>query len=881
MEKRYFDFRDIFQVVGYGFSGRKISVHFIGLVLAYLIYEILVYLSLFTAGGTAAQDFWNEHALLPVLPIGNAALTQITEIAMWIGLISFACIFFLASTVASKITIEQLRGDFFFSVGDALTFLKAHYKSVLGAFISLLLIQIFLALIPLSIAGLGKLPIVGKPFLMLASLFMPLGFFLGVLIAFITVVFGVSLLFVPAVIATTGADAFETIYQQFAIVWNKPWRMVCYEALLLLLKLIFVPIWAFFCLYGFSIVLLPVRLLHAEELKSFMSHANRWLNGAIEKLATLPSINAFGVFNVNSGTQETVAFTTTVTAISLTITVLMGAALVVAHLFSIASAGNTLIYTILRKKIDGYDLLVPLNSESTGSNDVSGAIGKKMFQKMITKVFGSKEDRDVKKFRDIVEAVNQREPEIKKLTDAQLQSKTPAFRQRLDAGESLDELLPDAFATVREGAVRTLKQRHYDVQIMGGVALHQGNIAEMRTGEGKTLTSTLAVYLNALTGKGVHLATVNDYLARRDAEWMGKIYNFLGLSVGLTLSQMPHEQKRLGYKADITYGVHSEFGFDYLWDNKALSYDAKVQRGHVYAILDEVDSILVDEARTPLIISEPSGKPADLYKQINSVVLHLRKDEHFQIDQQGKSRGSVMLTDEGVEEVERRLGVGNLYEHTNIAMVHHVNQALTAHQLYKSDVDYLVENGEVLLVDEFTGRKQVGRRLSEGLHQAIEAKERVRILQENQTGAKITYQNYFRMYDKLAGMTGTAATEANEFAHIYGLEVSVIPTNEPMIRLDNSDQIYKTEAAKYNAVLQDIVEQHEKGRPVLVGTISIENSEKLSKMLKSKHRNIRHQVLNAKEHAHEADIIAQAGCTGCRDDRHQHGRSGGRYFTRW
>ena len=342
----------------------------------------------------------------------------------------------------------------------------------------------------------------------------------------------------------------------------------------------------------------------------------------------------------------------------------------------------------------------------------------------------------------------------------------------------------------------------------------------------------------------------------------GENLQLLGLSVGLTLSQMPHEQKRLGYKADITYGVHSEFGFDYLWDNKALSFEAKVQRRHVYAILDEVDSILIDEARTPLIISEPSGKPADLYKQINNVVLHLRKDEHFQIDQQGKSRGSVTLTDEGVEEVERRLGVGNLYEHTNIAMVHHVNQALTAHHLYKSDVDYLVENGEVLLVDEFTGRKQVGRRLSEGLHQAIEAKERVRILQENQTGAKITYQNYFRMYDKLAGMTGTAATEANEFAHIYGLEVSVIPTNEPMIRADNSDQIYKSEEAKYKAVLQDIVEQHEKGRPVLVGTISIENSEKLSKMLKSKHRNIRHQVLNAKEHDHEADIIAQAGTPG-------------------
>ena len=482
-----------------------------------------------------------------------------------------------------------------------------------------------------------------------------------------------------------------------------------------------------------------------------------------------------------------------------------------------------------------------------------------MFQKVMTKVFGSKEDRDVKKFRDIVEAVNQRETDVKKLTDTQLQSKTTEFRQKLDAGASLDELLPDAFAVVREAAVRTLKQRHYDVQIMGGAALHQGCIAEMRTGEGKTLTSTLAVYLNALTRKGVHVATVNDYLARRDAEWMGKIYNFLGLSVGLTLNLIPYEQKKLGYKADITYGVHSEFGFNYLHDNSALSLDAKVQRGHAYAILDEVDSILIDEARTPLIISIAAGKPAELYRQVNSVVTHLKEGEHFQIDQQGKSRGSVTLTDEGVEEVERRLGVGNLYDHTNIAMVHHVNQALTANHLYKRDVDYLVENGEVLLVDEFTGRKQIGRRLSEGLHQAIEAKERVRVVQENETSAKITYQNYFRMYDKLAGMTGTAATEANEFAHIYGLEVAVIPTNEPMIRMDNPDQIYATENAKYEAVLSDIVEEHEKGRPILVGTASIESSEKLSKLLRTKHRDIKHQVLNAKEHAHEADIIAQAG----------------------
>ena len=485
-----------------------------------------------------------------------------------------------------------------------------------------------------------------------------------------------------------------------------------------------------------------------------------------------------------------------------------------------------------------------------------------MFQKVMNKVFGTKEDRDVKRFREIVEAVNQRESEIKRLTDGQLQAKTPWFRRQLDAGASLDELLPEVFAVVRETAVRTLKQRHYDVQIIGGAALHQGAIAEMRTGEGKTLTSTLAVYLNALTGNGVHLATVNDYLARRDAEWMGKIYNFLGLSVGLTLSLMPHEQKKLAYKNDITYGVHSEFGFDYLNDNRAHTIETKVQRGHRFAILDEVDSILIDEARTPLIISDPSNKPAELYRKINSVVTQLRNEEHYIIDKKGKSRGSVTLTDEGVDEVQRRLGLENLYDHNNIMLVHHVNQSLTAHHLYKSDIHYLVENGEVLLIDEFTGRKQIGRRLSEGLHQAIEAKERVKIAQENETFAKITYQNYFRMYEKLAGMTGTAATEANEFAHIYGLDVVVVPTNEPMIRIDHPDQIYTTEEAKYSAVLSDIAEQHEKGCPVLVGTISIENSEKLSKLLRARHRNIKHQILNAKEHAREADIIAQAGMPG-------------------
>ena len=373
MEKRYFDFRDIFQVIRYGFSGRKIAVHFIGLVLAYLIYETLVYLSLVIVGGTAVQDFWNKYALLPLLPFGDAGLTQTTEIAMWIGMVSFACIFFLASTVASKITIEQLRGNFFFSVGDALTFLKGHWKSVLGAFIGLLLIQIFLAIVPLSIAGIAKLPAVGKPFLMLTSLLMPIGFFLGLLMVLIAIVFSTSLLFVPAVAATTGADAFEIIYQQFAIVWNKPWLLVCYEAMLLLIKFIFVPIWAFFCLAGFSIVMLPTRLLHTEATQQFMGYANLWLGGAVEKIATLPYINNIGVFNTGTSDQMptltgVATVTTPVTAIFLTITLLMSAGLVIAYLFSIASAGNTVIYTIVRKKLDGQNLLVPSELQLTGTN---------------------------------------------------------------------------------------------------------------------------------------------------------------------------------------------------------------------------------------------------------------------------------------------------------------------------------------------------------------------------------------------------------------------------------------------------------------------------------------------------------------------------------
>ncbi len=485
-----------------------------------------------------------------------------------------------------------------------------------------------------------------------------------------------------------------------------------------------------------------------------------------------------------------------------------------------------------------------------------------MLQKVLTKVFGSKQDRDMKQLQPIVDKINQLEPEMQRLSDAALQSKTPHFRERLDTGESLDALLPEAFAAVREAAVRTLNQRHYDVQLMGGVVFHQGKIAEMKTGEGKTLTSTLAVYLNALAGKGVHVVTVNDYLAKRDAEWMGKIYTFLGLSVGLTYSGLPHNLKALGYKSDITYGVHSEFGFDYLWDNKGQTLEEKVQRGHHYAIVDEVDSILIDEARTPLIIAEPQGEPVELYKKIDAAVRRLKSEGHYERDEKSSKRGTVALTEEGVEEIERLLGLEDLYGHESMNWVHHVNQALIGHTLYKRDVDYVVQGGEVIIVDEFTGRLQEGRRFNEGLHQALEAKEHVRIKQENQTGASITYQNYFRMYKKLAGMTGTAETEAAEFAHVYGLDVVVVPTNEPMIRIDHSDVIYKTEAAKYRAVLEDIIEQNEQGRPVLVGTISIENSEKLSQILRKKRRDIKHQVLNAKEHTHEATIIAQAGVPG-------------------
>ncbi|HID56452.1 TPA: preprotein translocase subunit SecA, partial [Candidatus Poribacteria bacterium] len=483
--------------------------------------------------------------------------------------------------------------------------------------------------------------------------------------------------------------------------------------------------------------------------------------------------------------------------------------------------------------------------------------------KLVDKIIGSKNDRVLKKLWPIVERVNALEPQIKKLTDDELRKKTDEFKERLKRGETLDDLLPEAFAVVREAAVRTLGQRHYDVQVLGAIVLHTGNIAEMKTGEGKTLAATMPAYLNALTGKGVHIATVNDYLARRDAEWMGPIYELLGLSVGVTYS-MPHlppeevyRRKKEAYNADITYGVHSEFGFDYLRDNMALSLDQKVQRGHYYAIVDEVDSILIDEARTPLIISGSRAESTDIYKLANAVVLQLREGVDYEVDHKESKRGTVYLTEEGVAKVERILKIDNLFDYKNMDLFHYINQALIAHTLYKKDVDYVVTNGQVIIVDEYTGRLQYGRRFSDGLHQALEAKEHVKIIEETQTLARISYQNYFRMYEKLAGMTGTAATEEKEFIEIYGMHVVVIPTNKPMIRIDYPDVVYKTEDAKFRAVVREIKELYKQGRPVLVGTISIEKSERLSRMLKKER--IPHQVLNAKNHAAEAEIIKKAG----------------------
>jgi preprotein translocase subunit SecA len=477
-----------------------------------------------------------------------------------------------------------------------------------------------------------------------------------------------------------------------------------------------------------------------------------------------------------------------------------------------------------------------------------------MLTKILQKVVGTKNERELKRLKPIVERINALEPSMQKLSDAELQRKTVEFKERLEKGESLDSLLPEAFAVVRETARRVLGMRHFDVQLMGGIVLHQGKIAEMKTGEGKTLVATLPAYLNALTGKGVHIVTVNDYLAKRDAEWMAPIYRFLGLTVGYITSGMDNEERKKAYLCDITYGTNSEFGFDYLRDNMKYSLEDMVQRGHYYAIIDEVDSILIDEARTPLIISGPSEESTDLYYYVDEIVRKLKKDVHFTVDEKSKS---AHLTEEGIAECERLLGIKNLYHPRYVRLVHHINQALRAHHLFKRDVDYVVKDGKVIIVDEFTGRLMPGRRWSDGLHQAIEAKERLRIEAENQTLAMITIQNYFRMYEKLAGMTGTAETEAAEFKEIYNLDVVVIPTHKPMIREDLPDLVFRTMKEKFERVVQEIEENYRKGRPVLVGTTSIEKSEILSKMLKKK--KIPHQVLNAKHHEKEAQIIAQAG----------------------
>ncbi len=476
---------------------------------------------------------------------------------------------------------------------------------------------------------------------------------------------------------------------------------------------------------------------------------------------------------------------------------------------------------------------------------------------VIEKIGQLGEGRRRKRLEQLVGIVNTFEPEVEELSDGELRGKTAEFRRRLEEGATLDDLLPEAFACVREAARRAIGQRPFDVQVMGAIVLHQGNIAEMKTGEGKTLVSTMPAYLNALEGKGVHVVTVNDYLAKRDSEWMGPIYRALGLSVGLIQASMTPAERRPAYAADITYGTNNEFGFDYLRDNMAMRLDEMVQRGHHYAIVDEVDSILIDEARTPLIISGMVADSAKWYQTFARLAPRLRRDEDYEVDEAKKT---IAITEAGVAKVEEALGLDNLYEHVHTPLVHHLHNAIRAKELYHRDVEYIVTSGEVKIVDEFTGRVLEGRRYSEGLHQAIEAKEGVRIKEENQTLATITIQNYFKMYEKLAGMTGTAKTQLAEFQEVYGLDVVEIPTNRPMIRVDQQDLIYKTEDAKWNAVVEDIVERHERGQPVLVGTVSIEKSEKLSGYLNR--RGIPHHVLNAKNYEKEAMIVAQAGRRG-------------------
>jgi preprotein translocase subunit SecA len=477
-----------------------------------------------------------------------------------------------------------------------------------------------------------------------------------------------------------------------------------------------------------------------------------------------------------------------------------------------------------------------------------------MFGMIVKKIFGTKNERYLKKLQPIVAKINDLEPEIQGLSDDQLKQKIADFRQEVKNGRKLDEILPEVFAIVREASKRVLDMRHFDVQLIGGIVLHEGKIAEMKTGEGKTLVATLPVVLNALTGRGVHVVTVNDYLAQRDAEWMGKLYNFLGLSVGVIVHGLSDEERKEAYAADVTYGTNNEFGFDYLRDNMKFYPEQLVQRELYYAIVDEVDSILIDEARTPLIISGPSEESTALYVRINNIIPSLKKEEHFTIDEKARS---VTLTDEGVQRVEEILKIDNLFDPRHITYQHHILQALKAHYLFKRDVDYIVKDDQVIIVDEFTGRLMPGRRYSDGLHQALEAKEGVKVEGENQTLASITFQNYFRMYEKLAGMTGTADTEAVEFKQIYDLDVIVIPTHKPMIRKDYPDVIYKTQEEKYRAIAEEIKELHSKGQPVLVGTTSIEKSELLSRMLKK--MRIPHEVLNAKHHEKEAEIVAKAG----------------------
>ncbi|HOF03699.1 MAG TPA: preprotein translocase subunit SecA, partial [Atribacterota bacterium] len=476
---------------------------------------------------------------------------------------------------------------------------------------------------------------------------------------------------------------------------------------------------------------------------------------------------------------------------------------------------------------------------------------------IINKLFGDPNIRELNKLNPLVDKINQLDKEIKNLGDTVLQEKTLYFKKQIAQGITVDEILPEAFAVVREVARRTINMRHFDVQLIGGMVLHQGKIAEMATGEGKTLVATLPAYLNALTGKSVHIITVNDYLAKRDRFWMGPVYEFLGLKVGLIQHDMNTEQRKEAYQSDVVYGTNNEFGFDYLRDNMSISPEEIVQYEHEFAIVDEIDSILIDEARTPLIISGPTEESTSKYFQIDKLIYHLKEEQDYKINEKEKT---AYLTEEGVARMEKLLAVNNLYAQNNVHLQHHIIQALKAHKLFRRDVDYVVKNGEVIIVDEFTGRLMFGRRYSDGLHQAIEAKENVAIARESQTLATITFQNFFRLYHKLAGMTGTAKTEEDEFIEIYNLPVAVIPPNRPLIRHSYPDVIYKSEKEKFTAVVEEIKELHQQGRPILVGTVSIEKSERLSKLLDREH--IEHNVLNAKNHEKEAEIVAEAGQRG-------------------